>query len=397
MANSLESVLECSDLDAMVAFFVDQLRCRVELITPADDPAEYVVAGHGARLRLVRGADVAGRLRLFRSDVPAGTPTVTLVAPNGTAVEVRSAVTGVEVPEGVPSVSVVHADADQEFGVGRAGMGYRDLLPDRWGGRFIASHILIADGGDVADYVHFHRIRFQMIFVAAGWVDVVYEDQGEPFRLHAGDCVLQPPEIRHRVLRSSPGLEVIEIGCPAEHDTVVDHDLALPTAEVDGRRMFGGQRFVRHVATDAVTTTSVTPGFVERDTGISEATSGLADARLLTLGSPSLGSDVAFQAPAMTHRGEFAMFVVLGGTVTISITADHDHPAGPGEKGGGIVRSVGPRDAIAVPAAHHWRWSEPSADIELLQVTLPGGCVRRSETGRAAAHRQNAGGSLSDS
>ena len=29
----------------------------------------------------------------------------------------------------------------------------------------------------MADYVHFHRIRFQMIFVASGWVDVVYEDQ----------------------------------------------------------------------------------------------------------------------------------------------------------------------------------------------------------------------------
>ncbi len=108
-------------------------------------------------------------------------------------------------------------------------------------------------GGDVADWVHFHRIRFQMIFVAAGWVDVVYEDQGEPFRMVAGDCVLQPPEIRHRVLRSSPGLEVIEIGCPAEHDTLADHDLDLPTATVRPERDFGGQRFVRHIADDAPT------------------------------------------------------------------------------------------------------------------------------------------------
>ena len=106
--------------------------------------------------------------------------------------------------------------------------------------------------GEVADSVHFHRIRFQMIFCARGWVDLVYEDQGEPFRLEAGDCVLQPPEIRHRVLRSSPGLEVIEIGCPAVHDTFIEHDdrtarrpLSTPT------RDFGGQRFVRHVAADA--------------------------------------------------------------------------------------------------------------------------------------------------
>ena len=53
-----------------------------------------------------------------------------------------------------------------------------------------------------------------MIYVRRGWVRVVYEDQGEPFVMHEGDLVLQPPEIRHRVLESSPGLEVIEIGAP---------------------------------------------------------------------------------------------------------------------------------------------------------------------------------------
>jgi hypothetical protein len=41
----------------------------------------------------------------------------------------------------------------------RAGMQYRDLIPGRLGGRFIASHIRIPDGGDVPDYVHYHRIR----------------------------------------------------------------------------------------------------------------------------------------------------------------------------------------------------------------------------------------------
>ena len=59
-------------------------------------------------------------------------------------------------------------------------MRYRDLIPDRLGGRFIASHILIPEGGPVADYVHFHHIRFQMIYCYRGWVKVAYEDQGEP-------------------------------------------------------------------------------------------------------------------------------------------------------------------------------------------------------------------------
>src|SRR6185295_6532342 len=103
----------------------------------------------------------------------------------------------------------------------------------------------------VPDYVHYHRVRFQMIYCAKGWVKVVYEDQGPPFVLEEGDCVLQPPGIRHRVLESSPGLEVVERGSPAEHETLVDHELALPTGSVLAEREFGGQSFVRHVAARA--------------------------------------------------------------------------------------------------------------------------------------------------
>src|SRR6185436_13024852 len=106
---------------------------------------------------------------------------------------------------------------------GRAGMRYRDLIPGRQGGRFIASHIAIPEGGPVADYVHHHFVRVQLIYCHRGWVRVVYEDQGAPFMLEAGDCVLQPPGIRHRVLESSVGLEVIEIGSPAVHETFADH------------------------------------------------------------------------------------------------------------------------------------------------------------------------------
>jgi quercetin dioxygenase-like cupin family protein len=79
-------------------------------------------------------------------------------------------------------------------------MLYRDLIPGRLGGRYIASLISIPKGGPVADWVHFHRIALQLIYVRSGWVRVVYEDQGEPFVMRAGDLVLQPPQIRHRVL-----------------------------------------------------------------------------------------------------------------------------------------------------------------------------------------------------
>ena len=105
-----------------------------------------------------------------------------LTAPNGTRIELRAAEPALSVPAGEPSFCVSRADDGAEWVIGRAGMRYRDLLPDRQGGRFIASHIAIPDGGPVPDYVHYHRIRFQLIYCHRGWVRVVYEDQGDAVR-----------------------------------------------------------------------------------------------------------------------------------------------------------------------------------------------------------------------
>jgi mannose-6-phosphate isomerase-like protein (cupin superfamily) len=135
-----------------------------------------------------------------------------------------------------------------EWSIGRAGMMYRDLIPDRLGGKVIASHIRIVGGGPVDDRVHYHKVDFQLIYCLKGAIRVVYEDQGEPFWLRPGDCVLQPPEIRHRVLEAEAGSEVIEITSPAEHETWFDHELHLPTASTNPERAFSGQRFVRHQA-----------------------------------------------------------------------------------------------------------------------------------------------------
>ena len=115
----------------------------------------------------------------------------------------------------------------------------------------VASHIRIPDGGPVPDMVHFHRVGFQLIFCIKGWVDVVYEDQGGPLRLTAGDCFIQPPRIRHRVLEASDGIEVIEIGVPAEHVTEIDHEMALPTPHLRPEREWDGQRFVHSLAEEA--------------------------------------------------------------------------------------------------------------------------------------------------
>ncbi len=358
----LMTVMPCIDLDAMVAFLVDECGARIEAISPADAPRDVTMTVHGSTVcvrRFERDEPVTLIVRSALIDAA-----TTRVAPNGSVIELRpDSVDVVVVPPVVASVSVLHAG--DGFAMGRAGMAYRDLLPDRWGGAYIASHILIRDGGDVADYVHFHRVRFQMIFCARGWVDVVYEDQGEPFRLNQGDCVLQPPEIRHRVLRSSTGLEVIEIGCPAVHDTLVEHEITLPTPHVDARREFGGQRFVRHVADGSPRVPYPQPALVARDTGIGAATDDLAGAIVVEAAGSS-----ALQRPIeLTNDGEFAFVVALGGTAVLTIDGAGTTPR---------REHIAARDAVAFAPGTTWSWSGWTEDFEFLEVSLPAGGVRAS-------------------
>jgi quercetin dioxygenase-like cupin family protein len=228
-------------------------------------------------------------------------------------------------------------------------MLYRDLIPSRLGGRYIASHITIREGGPVADWVHFHRIAFQLILVCTGWVRVVYEDQGEPFVMEAGDLVLQPPMIRHRVLESSPGLEVVEVTCPALHETFADHELALPTSSAGADREFAGQRFVRHVA--AQTPWMPFNGGEAQETGVRQATNGLAAARIIRRGSASV-----FAFPA--HVGELMFGFVLEGTARLDR--------------GGASQALGPIDAFVIPPGETWALSCSSDDFQLLQVATTG-------------------------
>lgn len=350
------TMVRCADLAANVAFFVDDLGFRIALVTPADDPKRFVVERDGVVVSLEHGASDGPSHFVIGATSPGQATGGTFTAPGGSTVRFEPPSTEMLIPESVPSLTVTVATGEG-FGVGRAGMGYRDLLPDRWGGRFIASHIRIDDGGDVGDWVHFHRIRFQMIFVAAGWVDVVYEDQGESFRMHAGDCVLQPPEIRHRVLRSSPGLEVIEVGCPAEHDTLADHDLNLPTARIVPDRDFDGQRFVRHVADRAAAEPWLVDGLLCRDTGIAAATGGLAS---VVVTSSSGQGRVANDA--LTSRGEFVLCVGLSGDATIAVEG-HDSI------------EIAERTSVALPPNSTWRFADVSENHELLLVTLPADAI----------------------
>jgi hypothetical protein len=147
----MQIVLRCSNLVEALDIFTGRLGFRIELIAPPDSPRIAVVSGHGVTLRL----------------------------------EAETEATAAK-PDDSHDLIVNQLGANDTWNEGRAGMFYRDLIPGRLGGRFIASHIRIPGGGETPDYVHFHKIRLQVIYCKEGWARLVYEDQGPPFILQAG-------------------------------------------------------------------------------------------------------------------------------------------------------------------------------------------------------------------
>ena len=279
-----EVTLPCSNLDAAIAFYTTMGGFRLDMIMPADAPAVAVVSRDNLVLRLeasdwLEPARPAPGIRLHSPD-----QRPRQVGTDGVVVEFFSSHAGkTDIPQSDEWI-ISRAEDGTAWVQGRAGMFYRDLIPGRRQQSVIASHIRIAEAGPVADYVHYHKIGFQMIYCRRGWARLVYEDQGPPFILNAGDCVLQPPTIQHQVLEASEGFEVIELGSPARHETWRDHELELPTAEPELQRNYGGQRFVHHVEARAQWLPLANGQAAIRYTGISAATQGMASARVLRIG-----------------------------------------------------------------------------------------------------------------
>ena len=64
-----------------------------------------------------------------------------------------------------------------------------------------------------------------MIYILQGWVTFEYEGEGK-ITFRSGPTVLQPPEMRHREIRHSDNLQLIEITSPAEFETQITDDPA---------------------------------------------------------------------------------------------------------------------------------------------------------------------------
>lgn len=339
--------------DADMRFFIDALGFRLDRIWPADAPAFAALSGHGTAILLERrpsSAPVALRLYVDDPAAFAGGETE-LTAPGGHRITVEHASPPLVIPDASQEFVVRRLADSESWVIGRAGMHYRDLLPDRLGGAIIASHIKIADAGPVDDMVHYHTVGFQLIFCHRGWVRLVYEDQGPPFVLHAGDCVIQPPEIRHRVLESSEGLEVIEIGVPAEHLTSIDHEMELPTPDYRPDREFQGTKFVLHREKEATWGPWRIPGFEARETGIGEATRGVA---AVQVARQLPGAAI----PTTRHEADILFGFLREGSMSLDVDG---HPR----------RDLAAGDAFVLPPQVRVAIQEPSDDLEVLEVALP--------------------------
>ncbi len=346
-----EILLPTKDLRGDLPFFTKTLKMRLDMIYPADNPHVAVISGHGLRLRLDAEATTApGLIRILSDDwAQIADGQASLTSPGGTSVELDELSPPLVLPK-TEHAFVVRRLADQApWVIGRAGMMYRDLVPTRLGGAMIASHIRVPDG-KVPDLVHFHKVGFQLIFCIKGWVDVLYEDQGGLRRLHAGDCFIQPPTIRHRVIESGNDIEVIEIGVPAEHITEIDHVLTLPNEAFNPDREWDGQRFVHNVGSTGTFSPFRIPGFEARDTTINANTKGVAS---VMVARPT------GQAPWTKHEGDILFTFVMSGEMTLE-----------GEGKDPYRLTAG--DAFVIPPGMATRYAETTPDLQLLEVSLPG-------------------------
>ena len=196
--------------------------------------------------------------------------------------------------------------------------------------------------------VHFHTIGFQLIYCYKGWVKLVYEDQGEPFILNEGDCVNQPPQIRHQVLEASDNLEVIEIGIPAVHMTTIDHEMKLPNDEINLDRIFKGQKFRRFIKDENDWEKTATNGLQKLSTQMEDYTGNIANINVFktdlnTLENLSTTSDINF-------------FFILKGKCIINSNLQAEK------------LSIG--DAFVLPKNSAYSLTECSEKLEMLSVEI---------------------------
>jgi quercetin dioxygenase-like cupin family protein len=124
----------------------------------------------------------------------------------------------------------------------------------------------------------------------------------------------------------------------------------LPNGVLDAERLYGGQKFVRHVAEGIVKKVSggAFRDWLERDTGIGKATAGLASV-VVRRPSPS-------RVP-LKHSGELLFWFVLEGAVQL--------------RRGKSVNRLESGDSVAIPPDMEISALGARTGTEILEVRFP--------------------------
>ena len=346
---SIRSIVAAPDFEPELNFFVNVLEFKIAMISPADNPNYAILT----RDQFTVALDKNAKAQPLSIEIPVENQSLIgtgLTGPNGTKVQYVPIVKNRNTIKNLKPIIHFSRMNDTEWVQGRAGMSYRSLTGIH-NEICAASQIRIEGSGKVADWVHYHDVSFQTLFCINGSAKLVYEDQGEPFRLFAGNCVIQPPEIRHKVLYASDNIEVIEIGVPAEHITTIDHDMKLPTKVFNPEREFKGQKFVHNRADGATWSDFRIPGFKCRDTTIAANTKNVAGVQVIRPNGAAIKSS--------KHNCDILFNFVMEGGMTLTAS---DQP--PNELTSG--------DAFVIPPNLSTEYSNVSKDLELLEVSLPG-------------------------
>jgi uncharacterized RmlC-like cupin family protein len=97
---------------------------------------------------------------------------------------------------------------------------YRDLGIKRATRGKVVAHVIRARPGKAPHGEwHMHDCDAQFVYVLKGWVEFEYEGVGK-VTMRAGSCFYQPPRIRHREIRHSKDIEMLEVVAPADFETL---------------------------------------------------------------------------------------------------------------------------------------------------------------------------------
>ena len=116
---------------------------------------------------------------------------------------------------------------------------YRDLGIKRATRGKVVAHVIRARAASAPHGEwHAHDCKVQFVYILKGWVLFEYEGVGRVM-MKAGSCFYQPPRIRHREIRHSRNLEMIEVVSPAAFRTYSASSAKPAARKSPGRRSRG--------------------------------------------------------------------------------------------------------------------------------------------------------------